>query len=194
MENILPQQLLNLDLSKLSWREKIIIIVTIIAAFYFFFYQALYLSKAKEANSLRSEIITINNELTSFTAQITEMAKRIDELKKAAPANELTEIRRLTGDATKLSFLLEEFTRLARGTKVDFIAIKPTMVEDKGRYMELKLSIDLRARYQQLGEYVKALEDMPRGMVINDIRIELNLASHPLSMARIDAVTFIPKE
>ncbi|MEK6682110.1 MAG: type 4a pilus biogenesis protein PilO [Nitrospirota bacterium] len=194
MENILPQQLLNLDLSKLSWREKIIIIVTIIAAFYFFFYQALYLSKAKEANSLRSEIITINNELTSFTAQITEMAKRIDELKKAAPANELTEIRRLTGDATKLSFLLEEFTRLARGTKVDFIAIKPTMVEDKGRYMELKLSIDLRAKYQQLGEYVKALEDLPRGMVINDIRIELNLASHPLSMARIDAVTFIPKE
>lgn len=160
----------------------------------FFFYQALYLSKAKEANSLRSEIITINNELTSFTAQITEMAKRIDELKKAAPANELTEIRRLTGDATKLSFLLEEFTRLARGTKVDFIAIKPTMVEDKGRYMELKLSIDLRAKYQQLGEYVKALEDLPRGMVINDIRIELNLASHPLSMARIDAVTFIPKE
>ncbi len=194
MENILPQQLLNLDLSKLSWREKIIIIVTIIAAFYFFFYQTLYLSKAKEANSLRSEIVTINNEITSFTAQITEMAKRIDELKKAAPATELTEIKRLTGDATKLSFLLEEFTRLARGTKVDFIAIKPTMVEDKGRYMELKLSIDLRARYQQLGEYVKALEDLPRGMVINDLRIESNLASHPLSTARIDAITFIPKE
>ncbi|MBI3354908.1 MAG: hypothetical protein HY034_08495, partial [Nitrospirae bacterium] len=112
MENILPQQLLNLDLSKLSWREKTIIIVTMIAAFYFFFYQTLYLSKAKEVNSLRSEIITINNEITSFTAQITEMAKRIDELKKAAPANELTEIKRLTGDATKLSFLLEEFTRL----------------------------------------------------------------------------------
>lgn len=194
MENILPKQLLKLDLSKLSWREKTIIIVTMIAAFYFLFYQTLYLSKAKEVNSLRSEIITINNEITSFTAQITEMAKRIDELKKAAPANELTEIKRLTGDATKLSFLLEEFTRLARGTKVDFIAIKPTMVEDKGRYMELKLSIDLRARYQQLGEYVKALENLPRGMVINDIRIELNLASHPLSTARIDAITFIPKE
>ncbi len=194
MENILPKQLLKLDLSKLSWREKTIIIVTMLAAFYFLFYQTLYLSKAKEVNSLRSEIITINNELASFTAQITEMAKRIDELKKAAPANELTEIKRLTGDATKLSFLLEEFTRLARGTKVDFIAIKPTMVEDKGRYMELKLSIDLRARYQQLGEYVKALEDLPRGMVINDLRIESNLASHPLSTARIDAITFIPKE
>lgn len=194
MEDILPQQLLKLDISKLSLREKLIIVVSIIAAFYFLFYQALYLSKANEAKKLRNEIVTINNELTSLSAQITEMAKKIDELKKAVPANELTEIKRLTGDATKLSFLLEEFTRLARESKVEFIAIKPTMVEDKGKYLELKLSIDLRARYQQLGEYVKALENLPRGMIINDIKIESNPASHPLSSARIDAITFIPKE
>ena len=64
--------------------------------------------------------------------------------------------------------------RLARVAKVDFIAIKPVLVEDKGRYFELKLSIDLKARYQQLGEYIKTLEELPRGVIINDIKIESN--------------------
>lgn len=194
MDNILTHQLLRLDLSRLSLREKIIIAITIAAAFYFLFYQFLYLSKAREIDALKNDISTINKEIIAFDAQLKEAAKRVDDLKAESSEFAGRGERKIKGDASKLSSLLEEFTRLARAEKVDFIAIKPSFVEDKGRYLRLELNIDLRSRYQQLGEYIKTLEEMPRGMIINDIRIESNPSISPSVTARVNAVTYIIKE
>ncbi|MBI5182557.1 MAG: type 4a pilus biogenesis protein PilO [Nitrospirae bacterium] len=194
MDNILTHQLLRLDLSRLSLREKIVIAITLAVAFYFFFYQFLYLSKVKEIGGLKNDILTINKEIAAFDAHLKEAAKRIDDLKMESPEFAAREERKIKGDASKLSSLLEEFTRLARVEKVDFIAIKPSFVEDKGRYLRLELNIDLRSRYQQLGEYIKTLEDLPRGMIINDIRIESNPSISPSVTARVNSVTYIIKE
>lgn len=194
MDNILTHQLLRLDLSRLSLREKIIIAITIAATFYFLFYQFLYLSKAREIDALKNDISTINKEIIAFDAQLKEAAKRVDDLKAESSEFAGRGERKIKGDASKLSSLLEEFTRLARAEKVDFIAIKPSFVEDKGRYLRLELNIDLRSRYQQLGEYIKTLEEMPRGMIINDIRIESNPSISPSVTARVNAVTYIIKE
>ncbi|MBI5043502.1 MAG: type 4a pilus biogenesis protein PilO [Nitrospirae bacterium] len=191
MENV---YMLKWDISKLSLREKLIIAGTAAFLFYFVFYQMMYLSKAKEYSILRDEIAATNNEIKAFSVQISEAAAKINELKKRATEPAVSGKREFRGDASKLSSLLEEFTRLARLSKVDFIAIKPVLVEDKGRYFELKLSIDLKARYQQLGEYIKTLEELPRGVVINDIKIESNPSISPQAAARIDAVTYIVKE
>ncbi|MEK6678575.1 MAG: type 4a pilus biogenesis protein PilO [Nitrospirota bacterium] len=191
MENI---NLLKLDISKLNLREKLIIAGTLAFLFYFVFYQMLYLSKAKEYSMLRNEITTIDNEIKAFSTQLSEAASRTNELKKTVSEPAVSEKREFRGDASKLSSLLEEFTRLARVAKVDFIAIKPVLVEDKGRYFELKLSIDLKARYQQLGEYIKTLEELPRGVIINDIKIESNPSMSPQAASRVEAVTYIAKE
>jgi len=186
--------MLKWDISKLSLREKLIIAGTVAFLFYFVFYQMLYLSKAKDYSMLRDENTTINNEIKAFSAQLSEAAAKINELKKTATEPAVSGKREFRGDASKLSSLLEEFTRLARVAKVDFIAVKPVLVEDKGRYFELKLSIDLKARYQQLGEYIKTLEELSRGVIINDIKIESNPFMGPQASARVEAVTYIAKE
>ncbi len=191
MENV---YLLKLDISKLNLREKLIAAGTLAFLLYFVFYQMLYLSKSAEYSRLREEITTINNEIKAFSAQLSEAAAKINELKKRGTESAVSDKREYRGDASKLSSLLEEFTRLARVAKVDFIAIKPVLVEDKGRYFELKLSMDLKARYQQLGEYIKTLEELPRGVVINDIKIESNPSMSPQAAARVEAVTYIVKE
>lgn len=191
MENI---HLLNLDISKLSLREKLIAAGTAAFLIYFVFYQMLYLPKAAEYSRLRNEIITINNENKAVSTQLSEAAAKVNELKKKTSDPAISEKKEFRGDASKLSSLLEEFTRMARISKVDFVAIKPVLVEDKGRYLELRLSIDLKARFQQLGEYIKTLEELPRGVVINDIKIESNPSMSPQAAARVEAVTYIVKE
>lgn len=191
MENI---HLLNLDISKLSLREKLIAAGTAAFLIYFVFYQMLYLPKAAEYSRLRNEIITINNENKAVSTQLSEAAAKVNELKKKTSDPAISEKKEFRGDASKLSSLLEEFTRMARISKVDFVAIKPVLVEDKGGYLELRLSIDLKARFQQLGEYIKTLEELPRGVVINDIKIESNPSMSPQAAARVEAVTYIVKE
>ena len=95
---------------------------------------------------------------------------------------------------TRLSSFLEELNRLARLRQVEIISIRPEGFEDKGTYLKMVLRIDLKSRFRHLGEYLMMLENLPRAIIVNDIKIESSPENNPYIIAQLKAATFMAKE
>jgi Tfp pilus assembly protein PilO len=81
-----------------------------------------------------------------------------------------------------LSLILEELNRLAGATAIDFIAVRPEKVEDKGSLQAQSVLIDLRSTFKSMGKYLQMLENLPRTINIRNLKMEADPseASHVL--------------
>lgn len=132
-------------------------------------------------------------------AQLPLLQERARTLHENSQANEVRaefsgKAEDLFPGGSRLSSLLEEMTRLARLRQIEFVSVRPDAIEDKGTYLQLTLQIDVQSRFRELGDYLLMLENLPRAVVVKDLKVESRADLNPSVLAHLKTVTYLGKE
>lgn len=194
----LSDLLKRLDFGKRPPRERALFILTAVAVL-FAYLNYFMMPMIRSARDLTVRKVSLKAEIDQGMAQIPLLLKRADELHQAAQAKEVTtEFSGKVGDlfpgGSRLSVLLEEMTRLARLRQIEFVSVRPDAIEDKGTFFQLTLQIDVQSRFRELGDYLLMLENLPRAVVVKELRVETRADLNPSVLAHLKTVTYLGKE
>jgi len=193
----LTDLLQRMDFGRLSTRERALFILTVIAVLFAYF-AFLMMPMIHSARDLTAQKISLKAETDRGMAQIPMLQKQSEELRQAKAREVSAEFSGKAGDlfpgGSRLSSLLEEMTRLARLRRIEFIAIRPDAIVDKGSYLQLNFQMDVQCRFRELGDYLLMLENLPRAIVVNELKIESRADLNPAVLAHLKAVTYLGKE
>jgi Tfp pilus assembly protein PilO len=187
----------KLDWTRLTLRERILAILTVAVVGIGII--LLFLTPVKELNKQGQEKIkTLRDEINQTQAVVSELKSKIQEVRRAR-GNEETEQGvspdlsdvMLWGD--HLSSFLEQLTRLGHQHGVDFLMLRPEVVSGNGDYLELNLQMTVRSRFRQLGEYLMKLENQPRAMIVEGIKIETSTETTPYITAHLKTSVYMKK-
>ena len=188
----------KLDISKLSMRERSLVLLTAGAALFLFLGYFL-IPLVRSSKDLAVQKVAIKAEIDQGTTQIPLLRKRAEDLNNLSQGKEASaEFAGKAGDlfpgGSRLSSLLEEMTRLARLRQIEFVSIRPESIEDKGAYLQLTLQIDVQSRFRELGDYLRMLENLPRAVVVKEVKIETRSDINPAVLAHLKTITYVGKE
>jgi Tfp pilus assembly protein PilO len=188
----------KLDWAKLSVRERVLAAVTL-GAVLFGAYFLLILPAKSRILKLDTQASLLSGEIGQAQVMNAQRRAQVQELDQARRDREVAdEISFKAPDilpgGNELSSFLEELTRLARLRQVDFVSIRPQSVEDRETYTQMNLNIDVKARFRQFGEYLLMLEDLPRAIIVEEVRVETTPETSPFIIGHLNAVTFMVKE
>ena len=85
-------------------------------------------------------------------------------------------------------------TRLARLRQIEFVSVRPEAIEDKGAYFQLTLQIDVQSRFREFGDYLLMLENLPRAVIVKELKVETRTDLNPSILAHLKTVTYLGKE
>ena len=194
----LTDLLKRLDFNKLSTRERALFALTA-GAILFAYLNYFMMPMIRFARDLTVQKVTLKAEIDQGMAQIPLLRERAAELHQASQAKEVSaEISGKAGDlfpgGSRLSALLEEMTRLARLRQIEFVSVRPDAIEDKGAYFQLTLQIDVQSRFRELGDYLLMLENLPRAVIVKELKVETRTDLNPSILAHLKTVTYLGKE
>lgn len=164
--------LTQLQWSKLSKRERILFVSTLFALLYsfvFFFLQP----RMAERQRLDQQKKTLQQEISMLSSTIPVLMRRAE----AANPSESEPVPVLSN--ASLSTILEELSRQARIKEVQLMELKPSPAEKKEGYEILQIQVKSRSRFFNLGDYISALERLPRPIVIERLKIESTAETSP---------------
>lgn len=175
---------------RLSKREQVIASITLVVVLSVLFFRFPYTMQMNSIQSVRAEITAAEKGILDLTAQITELKGKAERIKnRTIPA-----IRgRKLSDQKGVVLFLEDVSSEARRLGVGLVAVHPSKEIDKEKYKEVSMSLDLKARYRDLAEYFKRLEQLSRVVSIRKIRIESCPDTASVCAAQIEAVTYMAK-
>lgn len=177
---------------RLSKRERFFAVLTVMAALSWAIYEFPYTMQVKAVASLEVQLVAVEKEILDITAQITDLAGRAAEIKAGGQAP--TPSRRWDlVDQKDVVLLLEDVSGEARRLGVSLVAVHPSQEVDKEQYKEVAMDLDLRARYRELAEYFKRLENLPRVVNVRKIRVESCPDTASVCTAHLEAVTYLAK-
>lgn len=156
--------------SKLSKRERILFVSTLMAALYaltFFVIQP----RMAERQRLDAQKKSLQQEVSALSSTIPILMQKAEAGKTIPTPVVLTD--------TSLSNILEEIGRQARIKEVQLIELKPSIAEKKEGYEVIPIQIKSRSRFFNLGEYVAALERLPRPIIVERLKIESTPETSP---------------
>lgn len=185
----------RIDLGKLNKRERMMLILTlVIVAVFLFAYLYLPILRERQATDLRiSEMKASVEVLQAQVGNAREEAARSRAGQDESAQLLSLRAGELFAGGGRLSSILEEVTRLARLRRVEFVSVRPETVEDKGAYLTLTMRIDLKSRFRELGGYLLMLENLPRTMRVDDLRVESGPDFAPYVVTHLDVVTVMAK-
>lgn len=168
----------QLKWSKLSKRERILFVSTLLALLYsfvFFFLQP----RMAERQRLDEQKRTLQHEISALSSTLPVLMRKAETVdsSETGPALVLTE--------GSLSAILEEISRQARIKEVQLIELRPSPAEKKEGYEILPIQIKSRSRFFNLGDYLSALERLPRPIIIEHLKIESTAETSPEVIAEI---------
>ena len=175
---------------RLSKREQVIASITLVFVLSALFFRFPYTMQKNSMQSLRADITAAEKGILDLTAQTTELKGKAERIKnQTIPA-----IRgRKLSDQKGVVLFLEDVSSEARRLGVGLVAVHPSKEIDKEKYKEVSMSHDLKARYRDLAEYFKRLEQLSRIVSIRKIRIESCPDTASVCAAQIEAVTYMAK-
>lgn len=171
---------------KFSKRERIVVAVTLLCALSWFMYQFPYSLVDRSLHSIQMNIHNNEQDLIDQTAQIVELKRRASIDMSASAGWDLA-------DQKSAILFLEDVSGAARRLGVGLVEVHPSREITKEKYKEISMSLDLKGRYRELGEYFKRLESLPRVVNIRKIRIESCPDASSVCAAQIEAVTYMAK-
>lgn len=187
-----------LDWKKLKLRERALFIVTGIVVLWVLVSMML-MPKVKQVKQYRTEIATLRANISRQSGLLPSLRTSLKRLRSQESTRDvskggLMKISDVLQGGTQLSSFLEELNRLARLRQVEIVSIRPEGFEDKEAYLEMNFRMDLKSRFRHLGEYLMMLENLPRAIIVNDIKIESSVENNPYIIAQLKAATFMAKE
>lgn len=142
----------------------------------------IYLPAHRQVLALAQEHEQLKQELVGLERQFDEAQKISQQMKglKRSQSSEPVQLARPYGQS--LSLILEELNRLAGATAIDFLSVRPEKVEERGTIQAQSVLIDLRSTFKSMGRYLQMLENLPRRIHIQNLKVEADPseASHVL--------------
>jgi Tfp pilus assembly protein PilO len=96
--------------------------------------------------------------------------------------------------AHDLAGMIEAISKDAERTGVEFVSITQEGFSQKGKYVEMRLKLELRSRYRPLYDFMRRLGDKHRLFMIHSLRYETNEALYPSGVAILRAVAYLEKK
>jgi Tfp pilus assembly protein PilO len=194
----LADLLKRFDFYKLSTRERILFALTT-AAVFFALIVYLLMPMVRNAKGLTAQTDTLKAEIDQGMTRIPPLRKQAEALRQGSQATGVSaDVSGKAGDlfpgGSRLSALLEEMTRLARLRQVEFVSVRPDAIEDKGTYLQLTLQIDVQSRFRELADYLLMLENLPRAVIVKDLKVETRTDVSPAVLGHLKTVTYLGKE
>jgi Tfp pilus assembly protein PilO len=168
------KQLSRFQWSKLTKREKVLAGLSagmLLYAAIFFYYKP----RVVEREKLHTQKATLQQEVSALSSALPVLLQKADPAKTENPA---MPVPWMESDAS-LSMILDEISRQARLQDVQLIELKPSPAEKKVGYEVFPLLVRTRSRFRNLGEYLSALERLPRPVTVNHLKIESTAETSP---------------
>lgn len=168
------KQLSQFQWSKLTKREKVLAGLSagmLLYAAIFFYYKP----RVMEREKLHTRKAALEQEVSALSSALPTLRQKAVPAKTEKPK---TTIPWIESDAS-LSMILDEIGRQARIQEVQLVELKPSPAEKKTGYEIFPLQIRTRSRFRNLGEYLYSLEQLPRPVTVNHLKIESTAETSP---------------
>lgn len=143
---------------------------------------------AQERESLQREVAGLRATLERLQASVPAVPAQFQTGDLAGGAGEALE-----PTDTRVSPVLEDMHRLARASDVELVAVRPQTLVDKGDYVTMTIHMELRAGFQEITDYLRMLEDLPRLVEVRTFKVEAESGAIPLVAAHLETLTYLPK-
>lgn len=171
--------------NRLSSREKAIAVLTVFVALAVVPYMLVYTPMREKISHKRQELDTLQKEITSLTVSV---KNRVGEEQAAdLPAITLPEAR-------NLAEMIEDISRLADMSGVDFISFTQEGFSYGDQYVKMRMKLELRSRFRPFHSFVITISDKHRLFMIQSLRYETNEAIYPSGVAIIKAVAYLKRQ
>ncbi|MBI3804794.1 MAG: type 4a pilus biogenesis protein PilO [Nitrospirae bacterium] len=163
----------QLQWSKLSRRERILFVTTVMVALCMLIIFVLQ-PRVVERRKLDSQKKTLQQEISALSSALPILLQRAEAEKANPPSKPRPELVEAS-----LSSILDEIGRKARMREVQVIELKPSLPETKEGIEVLPIQMKTRSRFFSLGDYIAALEGLPRPIAITRLKIESRTETSP---------------
>jgi Tfp pilus assembly protein PilO len=187
----------RLQWHKLARREQIIAALTaavVIGTVGF------YLHDMQQATlrNLGSRLTDLDNEIRGLNAELPFRQKEVEQaglrqVAAKARASLAAQTQELLSQRGRLSSLVDELMRLAKEDDIQIISIKPGVPQDYGGYVELPITMDVRARFRSLGEYLHQVQHLQQVVLVGRIHVKLSALEQDALTVQMDTVSFMGK-
>lgn len=166
--------------SKLSKREKALLAATVGALFYALII-LYYKPRLMEREKLYTQKSALQQEVVALSSALPVLAQKADAVNGEAPSPADVSPVAVSSlpPGAPLSMILEEIGRQARMKEVQLIELRPSPAEQKEGYEILPVQLKTRSRFRSLGEYLAVLEQLPRPVVVYQMKIESTQETSP---------------
>jgi Tfp pilus assembly protein PilO len=175
---------------KRTARERILATLIALAVLSWLLFQFPYSMVDRAIAAQRANVKGVRGEIVGITKQIADLNALAAEIKAhgSAPGRGWQLVK------PKGVFLFfEDVSSEAKRVGVNIVSVYPSQELDKERYKEVSMNLDLKARYREMAEYFKGLEDLPVVVNVRKIRVESCPDSASVCAAQIEAVTYVEK-
>jgi Tfp pilus assembly protein PilO len=146
--------------------------------------------------NLSSRVTEMEHEIRGLHA---ELSLRQNEITQAgvrqgaaeAHASPTAQTREFLSQRGRFSSLIDELIRLANEDDIQIISIKPGVPQEYDGYVELPMTIEVRARFRRLGEYLHQVQHLQQVVLVGRIHAQLLAVEQAALTVQMETVSFM---
>ena len=172
-------------MKELSGREKVIAGVVAVVVVFFLVNRFLFEPQANKVKNLRAKLTELTGQTASIAPKLVEFNKLSSDL--VSKQRKLEEIEQILSGKAELAEIISAVSREARSNGLQIQELKPqratAMRSRDGKLSEFRqLNVDLgmSGRYEELGDFLAALEEQPFYIRVADLRVQRGNKRPPL--------------
>lgn len=148
--------------------------------------------------NLESQIADLKNEIHGLKADLPLRQKEVEQAGvQQVPVTARTSLAAQTqiqlSRRARLSSLVDELMRVAKEDDIEILSIKPGEPRDHDGYMELPITMDVRARFRSLGEYLQQVQHLQQVVLVGRICVERSVVDQAGLTVQMETVSFMGK-
>lgn len=170
---------------ELTKREKVIVIVVGLVAVVFLVNQFMIEPQTKKLRKAQQELDDLNKQYASITVKLAELTTLSSQV--AEKEQQLAELEQVLTRKAELAEIIHQVSTEAQIHGLQLQNLRPeqtrTMSARSGRSSEFRhsvINLGIRGHYQQLGNFVNALEEQPFYLKIAEMRVQRGQAGEKL--------------
>lgn len=186
---------LNLKFKKPPLLKEGLLLLALLASIGLSFYALFYAPAAREIKKMKGEIERFSRDIANYQAltaasekeakNTLEVVKAYDEIKK-----KIIFLNEQIPPAREVSNILREISSPRSG--ITLLSVHALHLEDKGNYLRLPLSVQIRSNFPSLGAYLERIENSGRLISVENLSIAKDAQGQPL--IKMEIVAYLMKE
>jgi len=164
-------------MKELSRREKVIAAVVVAVLLVFLVNRFIIEPQVKKVRKLRAEFTELTGQTASIAPKLVELNKLSADL--IVKQRQLEEIEQVLSRKAELAEILSSVSRQARSHGLQIQQLRPqratAMRSRAGKpseYRQLKVDLGMNGRYEELGDFLAALEQQPFYIRVAELRLQ----------------------